>query len=157
PGADDSPAFSPDGKLVAFTSARATLLGLTDTNVFVARWAGAWRHVEERPADHFMGDAAWLADHAREGRAVGSKGLEDSGAYLERSFGSFGLAAAGDEDFRQTFDVPTRVSGQATLEIAGVPVAPADVRALGMSASMAVEGPLVFIGADTDYARVSVK
>jgi len=157
PGVDDSPAFSPDGKLVAFTSARATLLGLTDTNVFFARWAGAWRHVEERPADHLMGDAAWLADHARGGRAVGSKGLEDSGAYLERSFQAFGLAAAGDDDFRQAFDVPTQVSGQATLEVAGVPVAPADVRALGMSASMAVEGPLVFIGADSDYARVSVK
>ena len=157
PGPDDSPAFSPDGKLVAFTSARATPLGLTDTNVFVARWAGAWRHVEERPADHLMGDSAWLADRAREGRAVGTKGLEDSGAYLERSFQAFGLAAAGDPGFRQTFDVPTQVSGQATLEVAGVPVAPTDVRALGMSASMAVEGPLVFIGADSDYARVDVK
>ena len=157
PGPDSSPAFSPDGKSIAFTSERATQLGLTDTNVFVARWAGAWRHVEERPADHLMGDSAWLADHAREGRALGSKGLEESGAYLERSFQAFGLTAGGDEEYRQAFDVATKVSGQATLEVAGVPVAPGDVRALGFSASMAVEGPLVFIGADTDYARVDVK
>jgi Tol biopolymer transport system component len=157
PGVDDAPAFSPDGKSIAFTSTRATELGKTDTNVFVARWSGQWRHVEERPADHLMGDSAWLADRAREGRGVGSKGLEAAGAYVERSLQAFGLAPAGTEEFRQPFDVTTQVSGQATLEVAGVPVAPSDVRALGMSASTAVEGPLVFIGADTDYARVDVK
>ncbi|HEY3817773.1 MAG TPA: M20/M25/M40 family metallo-hydrolase [Polyangiaceae bacterium] len=157
PGPDDAPAFSPDGKSIAFTSARATELGKTDTNVFVARWAGGWRHVEEQPADHLMGDSAWLADRAREGRGVGSKGLEDAGAYLERSFQAFGLAPGGSEEFRQPFDVTTQVTGQATLEVAGVPVGPADVRPLGMSASMAVEGPLVFIGADSDYEKVGVK
>ncbi|MGD0524027.1 MAG: M28 family peptidase [Polyangiaceae bacterium] len=157
PGPDDAPAFSPDGKLVAFTSERGTPLGRSDSNVFVARWAGNWRHVEERPADHLMGDSAWLADRAREGRGVGSKGLEDAGGYLERSFHAFGLEPAGTADFFQEFDVTTQVTGQATLEIAGVPVSPAEVRALGMSASKSVEGPLVFIGADSDYARVDVK
>jgi hypothetical protein len=161
PGVDSSPAFSPDGKAIAFTSSRATRLGMTDTNVFVAQWTGTWRHVEEQPADHLMGDSAWLADHAREGRGIGTQGLEDAGAYLERSFKSFGLEPAGDTDatpsFRQGFDVVTQVSGQASLEVAGIPIAETDVRALGFSASMSVFGPLVYVGWDDDYAHLDVK
>jgi len=157
PGFDGSPAFSADGKWIAFSSARATLLGKSGADALVARWSGAWRHVEERPADHLMGDAAWLADRAREGRGLGTKGLDDAGAYVERSLQSFGLVPAGDEEFRQEFDVTTRVTAAATLEIAGAPVSPAGVRALGFSVSRAVEGPLVFVGAEADYAHVDVK
>jgi hypothetical protein len=168
PGFDGAPAFSPDGKSLAFASERATPLGRSDTHVLVARWSGAWRHVEERPADHLMGDAAWLAYRTREGRGLGSKGLDEAGAYVERSFRSFGLAPGGDEErasdrpttsesFRQGFDVATQVSGQATLLVAGIPVAGSEVRALGFSASKAVDGPLVFVGAEGDYARLDVK
>jgi hypothetical protein len=157
PGADESPAFSPDGKWVAFASARGTPLGRSDTNVFVSQWTGAWRHVEERAADHLMGDAAWLADRAREGRALGTKGLEEAGAYIERSFGSFGLSPAGEHEFRQAFDVTTRVTAVATLEVAGVPVPVGRVSATGFSASAAVQGPLLYVASDDDYARVDTK
>jgi Tol biopolymer transport system component len=157
PGFDGSPAFSPDGASLAFTSARATQLGQADVNLFVARWSGAWRHVEEQPADHLMGDAAWLADRARGGRALGSDGLDEAGAYVERSFQSFGLAASGNEGFRQGFEVTARVSGQATLEVAGVPIAASGIRPLGFSASMSVSGPLAFVGPEDDYAHVDVK
>ena len=157
PSFDGFPSFSPDGRSVAFTSARATQVGKNDANVFVARWSGLWRHVEEQPADHLMGDAAWLADRAREGRALGSKGLEEAGAYVERSFQSFGLAPGGDEGFRQGFDVITQVSGQAALVVAGVPIAVSGLRALGFSASMEASGPLVFVASDGDYARLDVK
>ncbi|HEY1692738.1 MAG TPA: M28 family peptidase [Polyangiaceae bacterium] len=157
PGPDDDPSFAPDGASVAFTSARGSILGSSDTNVFVARWAGTWRHVEERTADHLMGDVAWLADGAREGRGLGSKGLADAGAYLERSFESFGLTPAGDQGFREPFDVTTKVSAAVTVEVAGVPLPAGEVSALGFSASSAVEGPLVFVGSDGDYGRVDVK
>jgi hypothetical protein len=157
PNFDGSPAFSPDGRSIAFVSARATQLGKTDANVFVARWSGAWRHVEEQPADHLMGDAAWLADRARQGRALGSEGLDEAGAYVERSFRSFGLTAGGDDGFRQGFDVTTQVSGEAGLEVGGVPIASSGVRALGFSASMAASGPLVYVGSDDDYARLDVR
>jgi Tol biopolymer transport system component len=157
PSFDGSPSFSPDGRWLAFTSARATQVGKSDANVFVARWSGLWRHVEERPADHLMGDAAWLADRAREGRALGSKGLDEAGAYVERSFQSFGLAPGGEEGFRQGFDVTTQVSGQTALVVAGVPIAASAVRALGFSASMEASGPLVFVASEDDYARLDVK
>ena len=157
PGPDGAPAFSPDGKWVVFSSARATQLGQNDANIFVAKWTGVWRHVEERPADHLLGDCAWLADRAREGRGLGTKGLADAGAYVERSFESFGLAPGGEDGYRQPFDVTTKVSAAVTLDIAGMPVSPADVRALGFSASAAIEGPLVFVGSDGDYAHIDVK
>jgi hypothetical protein len=157
PGADEAPSFSPDGKWIAFASDRATMLGQGDVNVFVSRWTGAWRHVEERAADHLMGDAAWLADRAREGRALGTKGLDEAGAYVERSFASFGLSPAGQDGFRQAFDVTTRVAATTTLDVAGVPVDEAQLRASGLSASATVQGPLVYVAADDDYARIDPK
>lgn len=157
PGPDAWPAVSPDGKWIAFSSARATAPLEHDVDVMVARWGGAWRHVEIRPADHVMGDAAWLADPAREGRGLGTKGLADSGAYVERSFKSFGVLPAGDDDYRQTFDVTQSVSGVASFAPVGAPVEPASVRALGFSASTSILAPLVYVADDEDFGRIDVK
>lgn len=157
PGVDSTPAFSPDGKWLAFASARGTPLGTIASNVFAARWNVGTKHVEERTADHLMGDSAWLADRAREGRATGTKGLDDAGAYIERSFRSFGLTPAGDAEFRQAFEVTTTVNAAATLHVAGVPVPAAQVRALGFSSSRSVDAPMTYVGSSDDYGRVDVK
>ena len=54
---------------------------------------------------------AWLADPAREGRGVGTEGLEAAGAYLEERFKALGLEPAGDDGgFREPFEVTTRVT-----------------------------------------------
>jgi hypothetical protein len=143
--------------LLLFTSARGTALGRDERNVFVAGWATGSRHVEERPADHLMGDCAWLADASRDGRALGTKGLEDAGAYLARSFESFGLTAGGDDGYRQAFDLTTKVTSAVTFDVAGAPIPADGVRALGFSSSTAVEGPLVFVGSPADYAKVDAK
>lgn len=158
PGYDGNPSFSQDGKWLAFTSARATLLGRPDLNVFIAKWGGAARFVEERPAEHLLGDSAWLADPARQGRGLGSKGLEDSGAYIERTFQSLGLQpAGGDQDFRQEFDAPTKATAQVSLSLGGPPLEASRVQALGFSSSGTADGPLVWVGSNEDFEKLDGK
>jgi dipeptidyl aminopeptidase/acylaminoacyl peptidase len=157
PGYDGAPSFSPDGKWLAFSSARATLLGRRDVNVFIAKWGGASEHVEERPADHLLGDSAWLADKGREGRGLGSQGLDDAGAYIERSFKSFGLSPIDGDDYRVEFDATISVVAQASFSMGGGQFDPKNLRALGFSSSLAVEGPLTLVASNDDFAHVDVK
>jgi Tol biopolymer transport system component len=157
PGFDGAPSFSPDGKWLAFSSARASLLGRRDLNVFVARWGGSSRRVEERPADHLLGDSAWLADKARGGRGLGSQGLDDSGEYIERSFKSFGLTPVDGEDYRQEFDATTKVVAQAEFKVGGGAFDPSKLRAFGFSSSSSVDGLLAFVGDNDAFNKVDVK
>ena len=49
----------------------------------------------ETAADRMMSDVTWLADPAREGRGVGTQGLDASGEYIEARFKALGLQPAG--------------------------------------------------------------
>jgi Tol biopolymer transport system component len=170
PGFDGFPMFSPDGTTLAFSSNRATAQGKHDTNVFLARWVeGSIARKEETAADRVAADIAWLADPAREGRGVGTRGLDESGAFLEKRMQSLGLQPAGDNGtFRQVFQVPTELkSGEKTqLSFGGKPVGAADFAPLGFSAPNGeARGDLVFAGygiaakdLDLDeYAKLDVK
>ena len=170
PGFDGFPMFSPDGKYLAFSSNRATAPGKHDTNVFVARWVDdPPAKVEESAADRVQADIAWLADPAREGRGVGTKGLEQSGAYLESRFRSLGLKPAGDAGgYRQPFPVVThlKMDESSKVEIGGKALAKDDYVVMGYSPAKAdVSGDVVFagygivakdLGVD-DYAKLDVK
>lgn len=59
------------------------------------------------PADHrALNDLRYLAADAREGRGVGTRGLEEAGAYLARSFKTIGLVPGGDSGtYFQTFTI----------------------------------------------------
>src|SRR5262249_42479736 len=96
-GFDGFPMFSPDGTKLAFASNRhGQVKGETDG--FVAKWVagGAAGQKAETPADRFYRDVAWLADDARDGRGVGTSGLDASLAYVEERMKSLGLEPAGD-------------------------------------------------------------
>ncbi|HVZ72840.1 MAG TPA: M28 family peptidase [Polyangia bacterium] len=169
PGFDGFPLFSPDGKRLAFSSNRATPPGQHDTNVFLANWnVGEVKPAEELPADRVGADIRWLADPAREGRGVGTKGLAAAGAYVEERFRALGLEPAGDDGtFRQKLEVRTGLAiGPAThLKVDGAPVANDAFFPAGFSANGKVEAPLVLagygLGDDTgipdDYAHLDVK
>ena len=112
PGFDGFPMFSPDGTKLAFASNRNQ--GKPgETDVYVARWIddpAALAALESSAADRFYADVAWLADDAREGRGIGTAGLEEATVWLAERFAESGLAAGnGDAGYLQSFDVPVRV------------------------------------------------
>jgi Tol biopolymer transport system component len=149
PGFDGFPMFSPDGTQLAFASNRATPPGSHDTNVFVARWVEQAEPVvprEPRAADRIAADIAWLADPARQGRGVGSAGLDAAGAWLEQRMQALALAPAGDGGgYRQPFQVAVGLSvDEARLSIDGTPVAAEQFRPARFSSSGEVRGPVAF-------------
>ncbi|MGZ6124851.1 MAG: M20/M25/M40 family metallo-hydrolase, partial [Myxococcales bacterium] len=167
PGFDGFPLFSPDGKWLAFGSNRAFPPGVRQTDVYVARWVDAPATGADAAPDRILRDVAWLADPAREGRGLGTSGLEAAGAFIEQRFREIGLQPAGEGgSYRQTFEAPVsvRVEPTTAMAIDGAPVA-GEVAVPGFSASGQVEGPAVLAGygiSDTalgrdDYAGLEVK
>lgn len=172
PGFDGFPMFSPDGKWLSFSSNRATEKGKTDTNVFLARWNPGEIKAEPSAADRTMADVKWLADPARQGRGVGTPGLDEAGAYIEKRMGALKLAPAGAADasgaagksFRQTFDVTVALSGAASLTVDGKAVEGAiPLSFSAIAPAPALKGELVLAGygiqSDSydDYKGLDVK
>jgi len=154
-GFDGFPMFSPDGKRLAFSSNRGSPppppgRHSSDTNVFVADWIEHPPHGElDAHTDGVERAIGYLADDAREGRGVGTAGLDDALKWVEgelRRAGVEGGLTGGE--FRQPFEVVTRLeSGPGTrLVVDGKPV---DAQALvpaNLSASAAVAGAAVYVG-----------
>ncbi|MCX5748202.1 MAG: M20/M25/M40 family metallo-hydrolase, partial [Proteobacteria bacterium] len=175
-GFDGFPVFSPDGKTLSFSSNRMDVVskpgaaqvyrmtgqpaGPHDTNVFVTEWIDDVRSTTTatpppRPsmdqtaeADAFAAIVGYLADDTREGRAVGSQGLADATATLQKQLEAWGLEPGNAGAWRQTFEVTTKVErGAATaLALDGKSVAPADFTPVASSASTTVSGAIVAAG-----------
>jgi Tol biopolymer transport system component len=149
PGFDGFPMFSPDGSRLAFASNR-NQANEGDTDVYVATWTdGPAAPGEKSAADRFLEDVRWLADDAREGRGVGSQGLDASADWLAERMKAIGLEPAGDGGgYKQAFEVPVavRAAPETTVEIDGVAI-PADAfTALGFSASADVTADVIAAG-----------
>ncbi|HWN45352.1 MAG TPA: M28 family peptidase, partial [Thermoanaerobaculia bacterium] len=140
-GFDGFPLFSPDGTRLAFSSNR-NQGAPGETNVFVAKWV-------EGDQSQFMKDVRWLADDAREGRGIGTRGLEEASRYLERRFREVGIEPAGqDSTFFHRFEAPVAVESKAgtAMTLDGEPVDRAEYEPASFSASSKVEGEVVAIG-----------
>jgi Tol biopolymer transport system component len=168
PGFDGFPMFSPDGKRLAFASNRRDAgaagadgkptyrmtggaIGETDTNVFVADWVDhPARVAAPSAADRFARVVTFLADDARDGRGVGTAGLEAATVFVEAE-----LAAAGVEPgmgagvgYRQSFEVTTGLTvGPTTRVVIDGEVVPAtDFAPLAFSGKKAVKARPVRVG-----------
>ena len=152
PSFDGFPIFSPDGSRLAFSSNRNQEKP-GETNVFVARWVEEGKaEIQEGPADRFALDVAWLAADEREGRGIGTAGIEAAASYIEQRFRELGLEPAGVEgSFRQELAVMVVVTAE---EESGLgfdgdrfTVAGTDFVPLAFSPAQAtVAAPVVFAG-----------
>jgi Tol biopolymer transport system component len=143
-GFDGFPLFSPDGTRIAFSSNRHQSKP-GETNVFVAKWVEG----KTSSADRYMDDVRWLADDAREGRGVGTHGLEEASRYLEHRFREIGIEPAGDGgSYFNRFEAPVAVEAKAVtaVTIDGEPVARAEFEPASFSASAKAEGEVVAAG-----------
>jgi hypothetical protein len=130
-----------------------------------ARWRGPL--AEAAPVDPavWAADAAWLSDPAREGRGLGSAGLDAAARFLAERFAAAGLEpAAPGGGFLQRFRMPVAIAiAEQRLTLGGELLAPErDFRALLASESGHFAGDLVFAGFGIsdpatgwdDYARI---
>jgi hypothetical protein len=176
-GFDGFPMFSPDGKTLAFSSNRrdvvkgpkgntyrltGTPAGDSDTNVFIADWvdtaviAGQDKdEIRSRPtsleteaADRFASAVAYLAADEREGRGVGTKGLDAAAAMVEEQLKAAGAEPGLASGWRQQFQVTTQVTRkpETAIELDGKKLAEDDAAPIASSASATVSAELVPVG-----------
>jgi len=169
PGFDGFPMFSPASGHLAFASNRVTPPGQHDTNLFVARWdEKTVRRYAETSADRILADIRWLAAPEREGRGIGTAGLEASGTYIEAGLQRAGLKGAGEGgSYRQMFTVPTevKVGADSFVKVGGVALDAKAFQPASYSSQGTARGPMVLAGygivdeqvAVNDYARLNVK
>ena len=148
-GFDGFPMFSPDGKWLAFSSNRMTPAGQRDTNLFLARWVDRPPVTTPGAAERILSDATWLADPEREGRGVGTAGLEAAGAFLESRLKALGLEPGGEQgSYRVPFQVITKVTSKpsTSLVVAGKRADSADFVPMGWSGQGTVKAQAVLAG-----------
>ncbi|HKI00921.1 MAG TPA: M28 family peptidase [Thermoanaerobaculia bacterium] len=154
PGFDGFPLFSPDGTRLAFASNR-NQGAPGETNVFVTQWVAgpagpaAVAMAETAAADRFRDDVRWLADDARQGRGIGTAGLEEASRWLAARFRELGLEPGGqDGGFFQSFEVPVAVAARpgTAVSVDGKPVARGDFQPASFAANGEAAGEVVAAG-----------
>ncbi|HWM86527.1 MAG TPA: M20/M25/M40 family metallo-hydrolase [Kofleriaceae bacterium] len=149
PGFDGFPMFSPDGKKLAFASNRGQAAD-GQTDLYVADWVEGKPQVTERSAaDRLADDIAWLADDARQGRGVGTAGIDASADWLAAQMKQAGIEGGMEGGgYFQPIDVPVAVAvaEKSTLSIAGQAVPAGSFVPAGFSAQKAASGRTVAVG-----------
>jgi hypothetical protein len=101
------------------------------------------------PARRVLADVRYLAADAREGRGVGTKGLDDAARYVADAFRQAGLEPAEDHSFFQRFTIPADAPAVMHTNLGGTKVE--NVVALIPGQEPARRGELVVVGAHYDH------
>lgn len=103
--------------------ARGALLALSAGAFLLACAPGTVRRDAPEPrieAARIADDVAWLADDARQGRGLGTRGLAEAAEYLAAGFRAGGLEPGAGGSFFQRFEMPVAIRvAEAALEIGG--------------------------------------
>jgi hypothetical protein len=128
------------------------------------RWREPLGEEKRVDASAWEADAAWLADPAREGRGLGTAGLDAAAGFLAERFAAAGLEPGAPDGFLQRFRMPVSLAvAKQQLTLGGEVLAPGrDFRALLASENGHFSGELVFAGfglrdpatGRDDYARI---
>lgn len=124
--------------------------------------------VQDPAVARFLDDVRWLADDAREGRGIGTRGLTEARDWIAARFQSLGVQPAGEAGgWFQTFRVPTsvEVASGTGVAIDGRRLDRQAYQPAGFSSSARVEAAVVAAGygitapdlAVDDYAGLDVK
>ena len=84
--------------------------------------AAASAQTDTTAAGRIAGDMSFLADDAREGRGVGTAGLDSAAAYIAVRFESAGLEPGGAQGFLQRFTIDSSAPAAAHAGLGGVAV-----------------------------------
>ena len=99
-------------------------------------------------AERVEHDVWYLAADAREGRGVGTAGLDSAAHFLAGRFAQIGLAAAGTDGYFQPFEIDPTAPGAAHTNLGGTPV----MNVIGViPGSGALAGEVVVLGAHYDH------
>ncbi|MCB2198428.1 M28 family peptidase [bacterium] len=105
--------------------------------------------VGEAEKEALMDHIRYLADDAREGRGIGTPGLDSSAAYLADRFRHYGLQPLFDGDYYQRFDMAWGAEAQEGCYLAmseDTLMLGADVLPSGFSGIGEVQAPILFAG-----------
>jgi hypothetical protein len=108
-------------------------------------------HDTLNPAAHrALNDLRYLAEDAREGRGVGTRGLEEAGRYLARAFRTIGLAPGGDSGtYFQTFVISPDAPAAIHSDVGGKTIR--NVIGVLRGHSLTQRGEIVVVGAHYDH------
>jgi peptidase M28-like protein/PDZ domain-containing protein len=111
----------------------------------------AQAHDTLTPAAHrALDDLRYLADDAREGRGVGTRGLDEAGRYLAAAFRTIGLAPGGDSGaYFQSFVISRDAPAAIHTDVGGKTVR--NVIGVLRGRSPARRGQIVVVGAHYDH------
>ena len=101
-------------------------------------------------ARRMLGDVRYLADSAREGRGVGTRGIEDAARYIADAFKTAGVAPAGaDGSYFQPFTISADAPVAMHTKLGGTRTQ--NVVAVLRGNSAALRGEVIVIGAHYDH------